>query len=197
MFAKSEANTPINTLTDESLIAQYQSSGNTQYIDELYHRYVHLVYGTCLKHLKDKDESKDVTMVVFGKLVEKLRKENVQSFNHWLYSLSCNECKEYLRKRQRVAKANAYWTAEQEQELRIDMVEEEEVSTLQEEQAAERVQAAIRQLGRQQQECVRLFFFENKSYKEIARLTSYSVAEVKSYLQNGKRKLKRLLADFE
>ena len=36
-------------------------------------------------------------------------------------------------------------------------------------------------------------YLENKSYREIADITGYSMKEVKSHIQNGKRNLKNYL----
>ena len=40
-----------------------------------------------------------------------------------------------------------------------------------------------------------LFFFQNKSYKEIVDITSFDEKQVKSFLENGKGKLKILLEE--
>jgi RNA polymerase sigma-70 factor (ECF subfamily) len=45
-------------------------------------------------------------------------------------------------------------------------------------------------LNREQEECVRLFYLEQKCYKDIADLTGYDLNKVKSAIQNGKRNLK-------
>jgi RNA polymerase sigma-70 factor (ECF subfamily) len=41
-----------------------------------------------------------------------------------------------------------------------------------------------------QQECIKLFYLEEKCYQEIADLTGFELNKVKSYIQNGKRNLK-------
>jgi len=38
-----------------------------------------------------------------------------------------------------------------------------------------------------------LFFLEQKCYQEVAELTGYSLKDVKSYIQNGKRNLKNCM----
>ena len=55
------------------------------------------------------------------------------------------------------------------------------------------LQKAIQQLKKEQQICVKLFFMDGKSYKEIEAQTDYSLNQIKSYLQNGKRKLKIII----
>ena len=49
-------------------------------------------------------------------------------------------------------------------------------------------------LSYEQRVCIQLFYYEDKSYREIADETGYSDKEVKSYLQNGKKKLEKLLS---
>jgi RNA polymerase sigma-70 factor (ECF subfamily) len=44
-----------------------------------------------------------------------------------------------------------------------------------------------------QQSCIRLFYFDKKSYQEICETTGFSILQVKSYIQNGKRNLKIML----
>ena len=56
-----------------------------------------------------------------------------------------------------------------------------------------KMQRAIKQLNREQQECVNLFYLQKKSYSEVSEITGFSMLQVKSHLQNGKRKLKLLM----
>jgi len=49
---------------------------------------------------------------------------------------------------------------------------------------------SIDELEESQKICIRLFFFESKSYKDIYDATGYDFKQVKSYIQNGKRNLR-------
>ena len=51
----------------------------------------------------------------------------------------------------------------------------------------------LQELNNEQKQCVTLFYLEKRSYQEIADQTGYSMMQVKSYIQNGKRNLKNLL----
>ena len=51
----------------------------------------------------------------------------------------------------------------------------------------------LNDLNNDQKQCVTLFYLEKKSYQEIADQTGYTMMQVKSYIQNGKRNLKILL----
>ena len=58
--------------TDEELLAEFISTGDIGILGTLYSDYMHLVYGVCLKYLKDRDESKDAVMQIFEKMVAEL-----------------------------------------------------------------------------------------------------------------------------
>lgn len=52
------------------------------------------------------------------------------------------------------------------------------------------LERCLEKLVEGQRESVKLFFLDEKCYKEVAQLTGYDLKEVKSYIQNGKRNLK-------
>ena len=52
---------------------------------------------------------------------------------------------------------------------------------------------AIDSLEEKQKKCIRLFYLDEKSYNEVAEETGYTMNEVKSFIQNGKRNLKNYL----
>jgi len=199
MFAAKKASLPIGKTSDNLLISHYLKSGEERYINELFRRYHHLIFGTCLKFLKDKEESKDMTMIIFEKLFKKLKDQPVTAFNQWLYSLCCNECKNRLRSRDFGEKEAKAWQVhyedqdtgrDQEEEVIEDLFEPKEAGEVSETIV---VQRAISKLPADQRKCVRFFFLQNMTYKEVAQKTNLDIKEVKSHLQNGKRRLKKLL----
>ena len=64
---------------------------------------------------------------------------------------------------------------------------------LQNDHTIELMSEALRELGTEQQQCVTLFYLEKKSYQEISEMTSFTLMQVKSYIQNGKRNLRLLI----
>ncbi len=55
------------------------------------------------------------------------------------------------------------------------------------------MEESIQHLNTEQKTCVTLFYLQKKSYQEIADETGYTILQVKSYIQNGKRNLKNLV----
>ncbi len=179
-------------LSDDELIAHFKQNGDRQIVAELFQRYHHLIFGACLKRLNNREESKDATMNIFERMIVKLPTANVQSFNSWIYVVIQNECKSMLRKRQTSAKLKGNLKfIEKSSENFMEFEQVPRLSTEKEDiSPEERLGLAINQLRQEQQQCIRLFFFEQKSYEQIAKQTHFSEKQVKSYLQNGKRNIK-------
>lgn len=170
--------------SDEDLIALYRQSEELGIIGELYNRYTALVYGVCLKYLKDREESKDAVMQIFERLIVTLKEHEVTIFKSWLYVTARNHCLMQLRSR----KGKIF------QELSPFLVEngpnghQEHAPEI--EANIHKLEKCIQQLGTEQKQCVRLFYLEQKCYREITESTGYDLNKVKSYIQNGKRNLK-------
>lgn len=170
--------------TDGELAAQYKKSGELAVFGELYSRYMSLVYGVCLKYLKDRDESKDAVMQIFEKLVVSLREHEVLNFKSWLYTTARNHCLMQLR----AQKGKNF------QEISPFLMESDALAHLEDEPETEvnitKLEKCIELLGEEQKQCVKLFYIQQKSYRDIIQLTGYDDTKVKSYIQNGKRNLK-------
>ena len=192
MIFKLNKNKPLSELTDEQLIAKYKASGKNEFVGELYNRHVHLVYGICLKYIRNKEESKDIAMMVFEKLLSHLSSSEIQSFKKWLYTITKNLCLNFLRSQNKKTDQIAEW---QEYEKKaINFMEYEDFLGLNNNDSEEKlIRNAIARLKPDQRQCITLFYFENMSYKEIESKTKFTSKQVKSLLQNGKRKLKLIL----
>src|SRR6266566_90811 len=83
--------------SDGELILLYKKTRNLSLIGELYTRYTALVYGVCLKYLKDRDEAKDASMQLFEKLIDALKTHEVENFKGWLYVSTRNHCLMHIR----------------------------------------------------------------------------------------------------
>lgn len=178
--------------TDMELLRLYKESGELEYWGELYARYTSLVYGVCLKYLKDRDEAKDAMMQLFEKLVTTLLTHDVENFKSWLYVTTRNHCLMHLRAQK--VKPSFSSLTEGKQEFSPELVENQFLLHLDEEPEMEqnlsKLEKCIDQLVNDQQQCVRLFYLQEKCYKEITGLTGFDLNKVKSYIQNGKRNLK-------
>lgn len=185
--------TTLKSLEDIALIKNYQQTGKERYIAELYQRYAHLVYGSCLKYMQNRAEAQDMVSTIFIKLLAVLKDTEVKTFKTFLFTVTRNECISQLRKMKSEAKSKENFT--EFEKNKENFVENDGLMRLDTETPSqeELLRAAIKQLTPDQQECISLFYFENRSYKEIVQTTNYTLSQVKSNLQNGKRNLRILL----
>jgi RNA polymerase sigma-70 factor (ECF subfamily) len=188
-----EFSSHIKNASDAELVARFKETGDNLCIGELFSRYKHLVFGVCMKYLADEDESQDVQMQVFEKLLRDLQRHNVEQFKGWLYTVTKNECLMYIRSR-KSKRLN-------DQELKKDMtgLMETEMSMHPEgitdtEHQLREMEDSLEGLAENQRRCLELFYLEMKCYKEVSDMTGFSLNEVKSFIQNGKRNLKILMS---
>lgn len=183
----------LNTVSDEELILQFKNSGDNHYIGELFERYTHLIFGVCMKYLKDKEDSKDAVMDIFEELADKLKAHEIANFKSWIYSVSKNHCLMILRKETRKLQEhqNIYEIIRQEVMESGDIFHPSDSSEL--EDKIKKLKTGIVKLKEEQRTCIELLYLQNKSYQEVAAITGYNLKKVKSYIQNGKRNLKIFL----
>lgn len=170
--------------SDSELLEQYRTAGDLELLGILYARYTGVVYGVCLKYLKDREESKDAVMQIFEKLVVTLRQHEVTYFKGWLHTTARNHCLMKLRaEKGRFFEEISPGFMENEPSMHPDEGPEMETNL-------SKLEDCIQKLMPEQQTCVSLFYLQQKCYKEIVTLTGYDDNKVKSYIQNGKRNLK-------
>jgi RNA polymerase sigma-70 factor (ECF subfamily) len=177
--------------TDEELALNYFNTGDKELVGLLFEKHVKTVFGVCLFYFRDKDVAKDAVMQIFEKLITELKKTEVKNFKGWLSFVVRNYCISEIRKNK-----NKYRLPESylEFELNETTVEEEEkVLGVSDEVMMDHMQAGLSELKENQKLCVELFYLKGQSYQQICDKTNFSMNEVKSFIQNGKRNLKLLI----
>jgi len=175
-------------LSDGDLIERYRYSYDNAYIGELFQRYSHMLYGVCLKYMKDEEKAKDMVMDVFEKVLIDLKRHQVDTFRTWIYSVAKNQCLMELRKEKRTDTKQDEFAHLSKEIMELDIPQH--LNGESQEETDRKLDVAIDGLKGGQRECIRMFYFEKKSYEEIEAKTGYTYNEVKSFLQNGKRNLK-------
>ena len=98
---KSEIHINFDGFSDEELINLYLSEDDIRYFSVLYLRYNHLIFGVCMKYLKNIEDSKDMVMDLYEKVLGDLQKHEVENFRSWIYVTTRNQCLMKLRKEKR------------------------------------------------------------------------------------------------
>lgn len=171
-------------ITDKELIQRYQQTGDMAVMGLLFSRYTSLVFGVCLKYLKDRDDAKDAVMGIFEKLTSTLLQHDIAHFKSWLYVTARNHCLMQLRAGKNIkTETLSPFLMETDGQLHPEDVTDLEGNLV-------KLEKCLEQLAEEQQRCVRLFYLQQKCYQEIGQETGYELNKVKSYIQNGKRNLK-------
>jgi RNA polymerase sigma-70 factor, ECF subfamily len=179
--------------SDEALLEEFTLTGDPEVLGALYSNYMHLVYGVCLKYLKDRDESKDAVMQIFEKLITEIPKHKIENFKSWLHVVTKNFCLMQLR-------------SEKSQKERMGALVNDPLFFMENDPAPHPVDEeetdfeggladCIEKLKNEQKECITQFYYNNRSYQEIAVDLGIDEKKVKSHLQNAKRNLKLCLEE--
>jgi RNA polymerase sigma-70 factor (ECF subfamily) len=171
-------------LTDADLVVLYKESGDLAVLGELYQRHMDLIYGVCLKYLKDPEQSKDSVMAIFEELTLKLRKHEVAHFRAWLHQVARNHCLMYLRSPRN---KNSLPLPE---ELMHSVENEHLNAVMEKEQHLQDMTKCLEQLNPEQKQVVESFYLQERSYQEIAEQTGLDWNRVRSLIQNGRRNLR-------
>jgi RNA polymerase sigma factor (sigma-70 family) len=175
-------------ITDQELLEKFHADHDNEWLGILLQRYTLLLLGVCMKYLKNEEEAKDSVQQIFLKVIQELHKYKVEYFKSWLYMVAKNHCLMKLRDRQ------GKISTELTERLTATPDEETDRNALQQnDHTLNLMEEALKELNPEQKQCVTLFYLEKKSYQEITEATGYSMLQVKSYIQNGKRNLKILI----
>ncbi len=178
--------------SDKDLVHQYQESFNLDILGELYSRYMDLVFGVCLKYLKNNSEAQDAVIVIFEKISISLKETKIENFRPWLYVVSKNYCLMELRKQKHktisIDEDQSFSNNFMESQAEIHPIDEE-----QHKRNEETLKQCISKLKFQQKESIELFYFKEMTYQQISVKMEIDIKKVKSYIQNAKRNLKLCL----
>jgi RNA polymerase sigma factor (sigma-70 family) len=175
-------------ISDQELLENFYATHDAEWLGILLPRYTLLLLGVCMKYLKNEEEAKDCVQQIFLKVITELKKYKVDYFKSWLYMVAKNHC--LMKIRDRHGKVPVELT-----ERNMKGAEElpDRQSVARDEQAIEFMKEALAELSPEQRQCVTLFYLQKKSYQEISAETKFTMMQVKSYIQNGKRNLKLMI----
>ena len=181
----------LTKLSDEKLIAYFRKKNDPEVVGVLFERYIHLVFGVCLKYLQDQDKARDTSMEIFEKLFEYLPKYNIEQFPSWLHTVSKNFCLMKQREKTRIL-----FEQEISKKYEYNKIVESDTGLhlyIEREKQLDELETGLGQLKREQELCIRLFYLQDMSYQDIATNLGLDIKQVKSYIQNGKRNLKNII----
>jgi RNA polymerase sigma factor (sigma-70 family) len=175
-------------IEDKELLEKFYNDKNTQWLGILLQRYTMLLLGVCMKYLKNEEEAKDSVQQIFLKAIVELQKYKVDYFKSWLYMIAKNYCLMKIRNNQGKisVELNNNMLVEQEGVYnKYEQIEKDKTLSL--------IEESLNELNSEQKQCVTLFYLQKKTYQQISELTGFTLLQVKSFIQNGKRNLKQIV----
>ena len=176
-----------NHINDQDLLERFYADHDNQWLGILLERYTLLLLGVCMKYLKNEELARDSVQQIFLKAITELQKYRVEYFKSWIYMVAKNHCLMQLRDKP------GKNTVEVKDSIPAEPDETDKESLLLNEKTYMYMGEALKELNADQQLCVTLFYMEKKSYHQIAEQTGYSMMQVKSHIQNGKRNMRILI----
>jgi RNA polymerase sigma factor (sigma-70 family) len=177
--------------SDQQLIERFRKTKDQDALGELFLRYMELVYGVCLKYTGQPESAQDAVMDIYEHINRKLSSHEVANFGAWLYMVSKNHCLQHLRKK------NTVLTVSLDDPVMQNGHDPHQEDTLPElvnlPDVDDQLHDCIRGLPDQQATCIRMFYFDKKSYADISEHTAMTLDQVRSHIQNGRRNLKKCL----
>lgn len=177
-------------LEDFKLIDQAINDGNDQAFAVLMERYKKPVYHMILKMVRNVDDAEDLTIEAFAKAFKNLyRFKKDYTFSTWLFRIATNNSIDFIRKKRlETMSLDTSYQDESGENVTID-VEDKNLNPQEEaikSQKKELVQLFVTKLPAKYQRLVRLRYFKELSYEEIARELDAPLGTVKAQLHRAR-----------
>jgi RNA polymerase sigma-70 factor (ECF subfamily) len=170
-------------ISDEELLSRFRNDGNNDWLGIVLERYTMLLFGVCMKYLKHEEQARDAVQQVFLKALSEVPKYKIDNIGGWLYQVARNLCLSNLRSKKEYSDEESLQYIAQPEEVPLSLLIEKEKDI-------DRLNKELQTLKEEQKVCIAAFYLEKKSYNQISELTGFSVKQVKSHIQNGKRNLR-------
>jgi len=177
-------------LEDFKLIDQATKEGDDQAFASLMERYKKPVYHMILKMVRNVDDAEDLTIEAFAKAFKNLyRFKKDYTFSTWLFRIATNNSIDFIRKKRlETMSLDTSYQDESGESVTID-VEDKNLNPQEEaikSQKKELVQLFVTKLPAKYQRLVKLRYFKELSYEEIAKELDAPLGTVKAQLHRAR-----------
>jgi RNA polymerase sigma-70 factor (ECF subfamily) len=180
--------------TDQELIAAVLD-GDASSFEPLVARYQPRVFATARRYARRNDEVEDIVQEIFIKAYQKLSTYRAEApFEHWLMRMAVRTCYDFLRKHQRNREHNVTEISAEENDWLENVGEDTTEREAKRDAAKALVNRLLEGLSPDFRLVITLLEIEEKSVKEIAELTGWSVSLVKVRAHRARNQMRKMLA---
>jgi len=178
-------------LSDQHFINQI-IGGNTNAFSILVDRYKDLIFSLALKMVKNREEAEEVAQDTFIKVFNSLDKFKGDSkFSTWIYKVAYNTCLDRMKRNKK-----------EEGNINIDDFSEHLIKTMEnalskmiDEERKKSIQDCLNLLPSDEGFLLTLFYFEDQSLDEIAKIMNITANNAKVKLYRSRQKLASILKE--
>ena len=184
-------------LKDFRLIDEAVNQNDEQAYAMLLENYNRPVYHMVLKMVRNVDDAEDLTIEAFAKAFKNLHKfKKDYTFSTWLFRIATNNAIDFIRKKKLdTTSLNSSYTDDNGSNITIDVPDKElnpqEMAI--KAQKIELIQLFVTKLPAKYQRLVRLRYFDELSYDEIAKELGSPLGTVKAQLHRARELLSDLV----
>ena len=180
--------------TETELIAAVLA-GDAASFEPLIEKYSPRLFGTARRYARRENEVEDIVQEVWLKAFQKLRSYRGEApFEHWLMRLAVRTCYDFLRAHQRSRETNFSELSEPEEDWLDRWVTQSSAAPEDADAARLLVQRLLARLSPPARLIITLLEIEERSVKEISRLTGWSVPLVKVRAFRARAEMRKALA---
>ena len=166
--------------------------GHTNAFSTLVDRYKDLVFSLALRMVKNKEEAEEVAQDTFVKVFKSLRQFKGDSkFSTWIYKVTYNTCLDRLKKHKREQHVDSI------DEFNVNQIKnmDNALDDMEAEERKQAIQDCIKLLPSDDAFLLTLFYFEEESLEEIAKVVNLTENNVKVKLFRIRKKLATILKE--
>ena len=180
--------------TEAELIAAVLK-GDSASFEPLVVKYSPRVFATARRYARRDSEVEDIAQEVWLKAFDKLKSFRSEApFEHWLMRMTVRVCYDFLRGHQRNREASFSEISEPEEDW-LDRFVADPSTALEDADAAKLlIDRVLDKLSPQARLVITMLEIEDRSVKEIAKITGWSVALVKVRAFRARGEMRKILA---
>jgi RNA polymerase sigma-70 factor (ECF subfamily) len=180
--------------TESELIAAVLG-GDAASFEPLVEKYSPRVFATARRYARRENEVEDIVQEVWLKAFQKLKSFRGEApFEHWLMRLAVRTCYDFLRGHQRNRETSFSEISEPESDWLERFVSQPASASEDADAARQLVNRLLEQLSPPARLVITLLEIEDRSVKEISKLTGWSVPLVKVRAFRARAEMRKLLA---
>ena len=195
-----ETETETNTLTDKAQVdlplIQAAKAGDQKALNKLISKYQSPLRFYVMRALPDKNEDDidDVVSMIFVKVWKNIQKfDESFAFSTWLYNIAKNTCIDFMRKKKVDTTSLSQKFKDGDDEVAEPIVVKDKDDTpeqaLQRKQVYEKLKRYIDKLNPTQQELIKMRYYDNVPYEEMASTLNMPLNTLKVNLFRAKEAL--------